>query len=154
MSSERKKPQIIKLAMDHVSMAEKFYDETRLLGMVAPIERYKFCWQVNNLLNFDFRTRHDLEIQMKHKGRNYFFPIYQYKKPLTSIEHSIYVNHDDGEYLLPELKHFDYLWLMKYDEVDEEEIELFMSTIRTIPVLQMVTELAIEKIKKKENLFF
>jgi len=154
LNSDRKNPQPLKLSIDYKSMVERFYDEAKLLGLVAPIEPYQFCWKVNDLLHFDFRTRHDLQIQKHNKGRNYFFPIYQYKIPQTSIGHYIYVNHDDGEYLLPELKHFDYLWLMKFDEVDEDEIELFTKTIKTIPVLQMVTELAIDKIKKKEDLFF
>ena len=154
MNSERPKPAIVKLRINQQEMAQKFYDETRLLGIVAPIESYKFCWHLNQLLNFDFRTRPDLEISMNNRGRSYYFSIYQYKKPLTSIVHSLYENHDDGEFLLPELRHFDYLWLIKYDQVDEEEMSLFIDSVKSIPVLQMVTELSIERLKSRENLFF
>lgn len=144
----------MKLRIDHQEMMDRFYDETRLMGIVAPMEAYKFCWQINRLLNFDFRIVPEMELSMNKKGRNYFFAMYVFNQPGSSVSHFLYSNHDDGEYLLPELRHFDYLWLVKFNEVDEAEMKLFIESLRTIPVLQMVTELAIEKIKNKENLFF
>lgn len=135
-------------------MMDRFYDETRLMGIVAPMEAYKFCWQINRLLNFDFRIVPEMELSMSKKGRNYFFSMYVYSQPASSVSHFLYSNHDDGEYLLPELKHFDYLWLVRFNKVDEDEMKLFIDSLRTIPVFQMVTELSIEKIKNRENLFF
>ncbi len=135
-------------------MTERFYDETRLMGIVAPMKGYKFCWQINQLLNFDFRIVPELELSMNKKGRNYYFSIYMFNQPLSSVSHFLYCNHDDGEYLLPELRHFDYLWLVKFNRVDEEEMRLFINSLRTLPVLQMVSELSLEKIRNKENLFF
>lgn len=133
---------------------DRFYDESRLIGIVAPMEAYRFCWQINQLLNFDFRIVPEMELSMNKRGRNYFFSMYVYSQPHSSIAHFLYANHDDGEYLLPELKHFDYLWLLKYDKMDEDELKLFIDSLRTLPVLQVVTELSIDKIKNKENLFF
>lgn len=144
----------MKLKIDHEEMMDRFYDETRLMGIVAPMEAYKFCWQINRLLNFDFRIVPEMELSMNKKGRNYFFSIYVFNQPSTSASHFLYSNHCDGEYLLPELRHFDYLWLVKFNEVDEAEMRLFIDSLRTIPLLQMVTDLSIEKIKNKENLFF
>lgn len=144
----------MKLKIDHEEMMDRFYDETRLMGIVAPMEAYKFCWQINRLLNFDFRIVPEMELSMNKKGRNYFFSIYVFNQPSTSASHFLYANHCDGEYLLPELRHFDYLWLVKFNEVDEAEMRLFIDSLRTIPMLQMVTDLSIEKIKNRENLFF
>lgn len=144
----------MKLQIDTEAMIESFFENSRLLGIVAPMESYKFCWQLNKRLNYDFRTRHDLEIQMKKKGRNYYFSIYEYRMLSGKIDHFLYTNRHDGEFLLPELKHFDFLWLMKYEELNEEKMIEIIDAVRKIPILRMVTELSTEMIKTRGNLCF
>ena len=56
--------------------------------------------------------------------------------------------------MLPEFKHFDFLWLMKGDEVNDESMQETIQTIRSINSVQLVTELSIDQIKNKENLVF
>ena len=68
------------------------------------------------------------------------------------MEHYIYHNQFEGEYLLPELKHFDFLWLIKADIIDEENFISLQQNIKNINGVQLVTELIHEKIKNKENL--
>ena len=126
----------------------------RLLGIVAPIEQYRFCWHLNQLLNFDFRINNKIEIQLNKKDRKYFFSIYQYGEQSGTIKHYLYNNEDDGEYLLPEFKHLDFLWLMKDDIMKDEEVAMFINSIKTINSVQMVVELTNEKIRNKQHLVF
>ena len=144
----------MKLRIDNEAMLEDFFDSTRLLGIVASIEQYRFCWHVNQILNFDFRINNSIEIHLNKKTRNYFFPIYQYGQQAGTIQHYLYNNEDDGEYLLPEFKHLDFLWLMKDDIMKDEEVNILMNSIKTVPSVQMVIELTNEKIKNKQHLVF
>ena len=144
----------MKLRIDNEAMLEDFFENTRLLGIVASIEQYRFCWHLNQILNFDFRINNNIEIHLSKKMRNYFFPIYQYGEQSGTIKHYLYNNEDDGEYLLPEFKHLDFLWLMKDDIMKDEEVTIFMNSIKTIPSVQMVMELTNEKIKNKQHLVF
>jgi hypothetical protein len=144
----------MKLRIDNEAMLEDFFENTRLLGIVASIEQYRFCWHLNQILNFDFRINNSIEIHLNKKMRNYFFPIYQYDERAGTIKHYLYNNEDDGEYLLPEFKHLDFLWLMKDDIMKDEEVNIFMNSIKTIPSVQMVMELTNEKIKNKQHLVF
>ena len=144
----------MKLRFDNEAMLEEFFENTRLLGIVASIEQYRFCWHLNQILNFDFRINNNLEIRLNKKARSYFFPIYEYGELSGTIKHYLYNNEDDGEYLLPEFKHLDFLWLMKDDIMKDEEVNIFMNSIRTIPSVQMVVELTNEKIKNKQHLVF
>ena len=144
----------MKLKINNDVMIEDFFEESRLLGIVAPIEQYRFCWHLNQNLNFDFRINNNIEIQLNKKTRTYFFPIYQYGQQAGTIKHFLYNNEDDGEYLLPEFKHLDFLWLMKDDMMSENEITIFKNTIKDIPSVQMVMELTNEKIKNRQNLVF
>jgi hypothetical protein len=143
---------VSKLILDTKDTADDFFEETRLLGIMAPIKDYQFCRQLNNLLGMDFRVNNEIEIQLKKKNRDYFFSIYEYKEPAGSLEHYIYNNQFDGEYLLPEFKHLDFLWLLKGDVVTDEMLKEKMENLRSLNGVQLVLELAHEKIKNKEHL--
>lgn len=143
-----------KLVLDTQDITDGFFEDTRLLGIMAPMKDYQFCWQLNNMLGVDFRVNNDIEIQLKKKNRNYFFGLYEYREPSTSLEHYIYNNQFDGEYLLPEFRHLDFLWLMKGDLVTDEMLRQQTENIRSINGVQLVLELTNEKIRNKEHLVF
>jgi hypothetical protein len=144
----------MKLKLDFDDLAEEFFDETHLLGLVAPIKDYQFTWQLNHLLRFDFRVNNELEIQLFKKQRHYYFAISEYRQPNSSLVHYLYKNQHDGEYLLPEFKHLDYLWLLKGDVVSGDFIQDLKDTIKSINGVQLVMELTNEKIKNKGHLIF
>jgi len=144
----------MKLRFDNEAMLEDFFENTRLLGIVASIEQYRLCWHLNQILNFDFRINNSIEIHLNKKMRNYFFPIYQYGQQAGTIKHYLYNNEDDGEYLLPELKHLDFLWLIKDDIMHDDDVSLLTSSLRIIPSVQLIMELTNEKIKNKQHLIF
>jgi hypothetical protein len=144
----------MKLVLDTKDLTDGFFEETKLLGIMAPMKDYLFCWQLNNLLGIDFRINNELEIQLKKKDRNYFFAVYEYSEPTTCLKHYLYNNQYDGEYLLPEFKHLDYLWLLKDDHVTDEALQNLVQSIRSVGSVQLVIELTNEKIKNKEHLVF
>lgn len=143
-----------KLILDNSEMTEEFFENTRLLGIVAPVKDYQFCWHLNSMIGLDFRLNHDIEIRLVKKKRDYFFSVYEYAEPVNYLCHYVYNNKFDGEYLLNEFRHFDFLWLMKGDEVTDQTLQQTIATIRTVPGVQLITELAIDKIENKENLVF
>jgi hypothetical protein len=144
----------MKLKLDLEELTSEFFEDARLLGIVAPVKDYQFCWHLNNKLRFRFRNNNDIEIQLNKKTRNYFFCVYQYDEPNSSLSHYLYKNHFDGEYLLPEFRHLDFLWLMKGDAVSDDMLNGLINSIKTMNSVQLVTELTNEKIKNKGNLVF
>jgi len=144
----------MKLILDNKNLAEDFFEDTRLLGIMAPIKDYQLSWHLNNAMGMDFRINNDIEIQLSKKKRNYFFAVYEYCEQTGSLYHYIYNNRFDGEYLLPEFKHFDFLWLMKGDVVSNDRIQETINNIKAIDGIQLVAELTNEKIRNKEHLVF
>jgi hypothetical protein len=144
----------MKLVLDTKDLTDNFFEETKLLGIMAPIKDYLFCWQLNNLLGIDFRINNELEIQLKKKNRNYFFAVYEYGDPSTCLRHYLYNNQFDGEYLLPEFKHLDFLWLLKDDPVSDESLQQLVQSIKGVTGVQLVVELTNEKIRNREHLVF
>jgi hypothetical protein len=143
---------MIRLKVDNDALAEEFFEGTRLLGIVGSIKDYLFCWNLNHLMEIDFRINHDLEIELTRKKRKYYFSIYEYQEPGGSLVHYLYNNQFDGEYLLPEFKHLDFLRLMKGDFVNDELIQGMVQSVKQIQGVQLVMELSTEKIKNKGHL--
>ncbi|MDQ6756222.1 MAG: IPExxxVDY family protein [Bacteroidota bacterium] len=144
----------MKLKIDNQVLVEEFFQDTRLLGIVAPIKLYQFCWHLNQMLKFDFRVNNSIEIQLNKKQRTYFFSVYEYAENGGTIRHYLYNNQFDGEYLLPEFKHLDFLWLIKDDIIGDEEVSALINSIRTISSVQLISEMTNEKIKNKQHLIF
>lgn len=140
--------------MDNGLMVEEFFEGTRLLGIVVPLRNYQFCWLLNQHLQIDFRINHELEIQLDKKNRKYFFSIYEYRETNGTLNHYLYNNQFDGEYLLPEFRHLDYLWLLKGDLITEDDLAVLQQSIRSIPGVQLVMELSEEKIRHKAHMVF
>ncbi|HMJ46399.1 MAG TPA: IPExxxVDY family protein [Ferruginibacter sp.] len=144
----------MKLKIDNESIAEEFFECTSILGIVAPIKDYQFTWYINQMLGFNFRLNNNIEIQLVKKERNYFFSIYEYKVPGCCVFHYLYNNQYDGEYLLPEFKHLDFLWLVKGEEMNKEELASLQQSLKLLPTVQLVNEMAYEKIRNKQHLIF
>lgn len=88
------------------------------------------------------------------KKRDYFFPVFEFQEPGVSLINYLYRNLYDGEYMLPEFKHLDYLWLRKGELPSREEGALLIEDIRNIQGVQLVTELAHNNVKNRFNLIF
>lgn len=144
----------MKLKLDLDDLADDFFSDTRLIGIVAPLKDYQFCWHLNQLLRFDFRNNNEIEIQLNKKKRDYFFSVFEFRERNNSLVHYLYNNQFDGEYLLPEFKHLDFLWLLKGDPVQDDTMQSIMQAIRTINGVQLVMELTNEKIRNKGHLIF
>ena len=144
----------MKLKLDFDDLADEFFSDTRLIGIVAPLKDYQFCWHLNQLLRFDFRNNNEIEIQLNKKKRDYFFSVFEFRERNNSLVHYLYNNQFDGEYLLPEFKHLDFLWLLKGDPVQDETMQSIMQAIRTINGVQLVMELTHEKIRNRGHLIF
>ena len=143
----------MKLKLDNDAITDDFFSDTRLLGIIASVKNYQFCWQLNNLLGYNFRLNTDIDKQLRKKSRQYFFSVYQHIEN-SFLSYYLYHNHCDGEYLLPEFKHMDFLWLMKGDAVDDSSCASIIASVKSIASVQMVAELTYDKIKKKEHLVF
>jgi len=144
----------MRLRLNIDDMTDEFFEDTRLLGIVAPVKDYQLVLQLNNRLRFAFRNNSDLEIQLTKRQRKYFFNIYEYREPGNALQHFLYNNQFDGEYLLPEFKHLDFLWLQKGDTVPDEKLMHLMNSVRSVPGVQLVMELAQDKIRNKAHLIF
>ncbi|MCU7693932.1 IPExxxVDY family protein [Haoranjiania flava] len=136
-------------------MINDFFEGCRAYGIVTNFKNYKFCWYINKMLGYDFRLNTDIEIITSKKNRQYFFPVYQYNIQNSAVTHYLYDNSFDGEYLIPEFKHIDFLWLMKGEYyIDEEACNEIIEIVRSTKEVQMISEIDVDKLSSKAHLIF
>lgn len=142
----------MKLRLDDDKMSDNFFEDTRILGIVSTLKNYHFCWHIEKVLQIDFKTAPDLQIGMEKNRRTYSFTVYEFIHTTAVKEHFLYSNKHDGECLLPELQHLDYIWLIRDSFNDELFFQHLQQQLRSIPGVQLVTVVAHDKIKSKDNL--
>lgn len=144
----------MKLRLNIDELNDDFFDDTRLLGITAPLKNYQFCLQLNNQLGYQFRLNPGIEIHLRKKDRSYYFGVYESREPNSFLVHYLYHNQFDGEYLLPEFRHMDFLWLMKGDWVDNDRCDWIRQSVKSLNGVQLVAELTNEQIRNKGNMVF
>jgi hypothetical protein len=143
----------MKLKLDDDQISDNFFDHTRILGIASTLKNYQLCFQIEKQLQVDFRTSQDLQIPLEKNKRTYSFTVYEFLEPAIATEHFLYTNKNDGEALLPELQHLDFIWLLKGVFFNNDEVfKDLQQNLRTIQGIQLVTEVAHEKIKSRDNL--
>jgi len=141
-----------KLVIDNEALAEEYFENARLLGIQCPVEPHRFVWMVNKAFLYDFDFLAGQEVVLEKRKREIHFGLYACSEEHMEVNHLIYINQSDGEYLLPELRHIDYLWLMKGEIPADGFAETLMQQLRTLPQVQLVTELTNERIRNKQHL--
>ena len=80
----------------------------------------------------------------------FYIVLYHYFDHISYCDNYIYVNKYEGEYLLPELKHLDYIWIIKGDKNFNDILPL----IKLIAEIQFSVPIELSNIQNKEQLIF
>jgi len=133
---------------------DDFFVDTHLVGIVSRRKEYQFCWDVNRQLGFRFKMNNEMEVMLVKKERKCFFSVYEYHEPTRYTGHYLYNNHYQGEYLMPELKHFDFIWLIKGAYYQLEGARWLTDILKEMEGVQLVSVLNPAELKSRENLIF
>lgn len=143
----------MKLKIENEELSEEFFADTLIIGIVSAVKGYKFCWSINHHLSLDFRSHPDLEINLEKRRLLYYFNIYSYQDTELNTINLLYENESKGEFLVPELKHLDYLWLLRIDDsFKPSNKDILLDKLRKLDFIQMASFLNVDHIKSKENL--
>ena len=145
---------VLKLKLDQDQLLEDFFEATHLIGIVSSARDYQLCWQLNRDLHFNFRVNNSLEINLTKNQRAFYFSVFEFEEPTKSAAHYFYNNHCQAEFLLPELKNIDFLWLVKGDYYQLEDVKKLIEQLRQVELVQLVSLLDLREINNKVNLIF
>jgi hypothetical protein len=140
-----------KMVLDTAAMAEEFFSDTAMIGIVSAMPDYRFTWLMNYKLDMNFVRKPDMDVQIQIKDQLQYFSVYQFCTPLNGCTHLIYQLKRDKESLLPEVKQLDYLWLIQCGTA-EEDAALIANHLRSVNEVQLAQILSLDKLKNHNNL--
>jgi hypothetical protein len=140
-----------KMVLDMAAMQEDFFAETAMIGIVAALPAYHFCWLLNDHFDINFTREPEQNIYVQKKGIQYSFPTYQYNLPNSYHKYLLYKLKNGQELLLPETKQMDYLWLIQTANFDDDAKSIARE-LRNIASIQMAQLLGSEQLKSLNNL--
>ena len=122
-----------------------------LYGIVSQEKPHRLAWLLNKIHPYKFVRIDDYELEINSKPNAFAQFIFDDEENHT--QHVILSNKDESSFLIPELRNFDYLLLIK-GAIDFFEDETLKNNIKTIPSIQIIFEVETDKLKSKQNLIY
>ncbi|MFT5642107.1 MAG: hypothetical protein ACI9A7_002215 [Cyclobacteriaceae bacterium] len=139
----------------HTTLKTDYYYDFDLLGLVAPIKEYKVGWLLNSIEGLDLSKEEDIKIEL---SNDFILRISnlqeetEFRKAYL-LKNKLETGYSYNQYLLPELKQFDYLLKLKHEIIIDWAGDILFE-IKKITEIEYVVKIDLEKIKNKENLLF
>ncbi|QNL22909.1 IPExxxVDY family protein [Hyphobacterium sp. CCMP332] len=126
-----------------------------LLAMVCPWPDYKLAWKLSKELGIELARKKDWQILFKEDKKN-SYPLYQFNNEYTTFRllknRAYQIEYSEQALLLPELKDFDYLFLIETEA--EINFDAINQRIRNIDSIQLLKSFNPETLKSKHNIAF
>ncbi len=140
-----------KLVLDMSAMEENFFEESAMMGIGTALPAYNLCWMLNKTFDINFIRDTEQNISITKKGVRYDFPVYVYNFPNSPYKYLLYKLRNASEFLLPETKQLDFLWLIQTATPEEDALEI-LTELKSINEVQLAQLLASEQLKNLKNL--
>jgi hypothetical protein len=137
-----------KLVLDNALLEEEFFEDIALIGIVSALDFHTFIWTINSYLNTSFARNHASEINLQ----DVFFPVFSFEENLALVEHYIFCNRNKTNFLLPEAKNVDYIWMIKTTFNKTNCIAKYLQHLPSIQAVNYCFEIAPNSIKNKQHL--
>lgn len=119
--------------------------------MVSQEKPHRLAWLLNKIYPYKFVRVDDYELEINSKPCAFAQFIFDDEENHTQLV--ILSNKDESSFLIPELKNFDYLLLIKGATAFFEE-DTLKNNVKTIQSIQIIFEVETDKLKSKQNLIY
>lgn len=122
-----------------------------LFGIVSPEKPYRLAWQINHKHPYNFERAEDYEVRLNDKPCS--FSRFDFKHDENHTGYILLANKEEGAFLLPELRNFDYLLLVSgaLDFFDELTLKQDIGAVTSVQIIYAVD---INTLKSKQNLVY
>lgn len=139
----------------NIKLKTDYYFDFELLGFVAPMKEYKLGWLLNHVDELDLVKEEDIKITLSNDFILRISNLQQeteFQKAYL-LTNKLVAGFTYNQYLLPELKQFDFLLKVKH-EIETDWAKGLLDQIKKMNAIEYVVQIDLEKIKNKENLLF
>lgn len=122
-----------------------------LFGISGTHKAVKLAWEINQVLDLDFKLSDRITIDNQKKGQVSEHPYFSYFDEENLVSYHLFVNKSFNQSLVPELSKLDFL--LKIDDPNEQvDPDEILSKLKEINSLNFIIEIDIDKLKHFENL--
>jgi hypothetical protein len=160
----------------HTLEIEYDYDFV-LIGISSHEKDYRFCWALNNKLKLELSKKDSLEIKGKKQATPSYFSFFMFDDEDQYTEYSVIANfseskslavsedslfgagrskqseHSENEFLIPEHKQMNYLFVIR-GEMENEEVEDMIRQIKELDIVLTAIRIDPKSLRSKQNLIF
>lgn len=124
-----------------------------LMGISSHAKIYRLCWSLNQVMGLKLvNSNKPIEIIDKRKKLKLGFEVYNYMDEESRIDFYLMPNKHPNGFLLPEMKHIDYLMMLKENIlINTDDI---INKLRLSDQVLTAFEINTEEVKSIENLLF
>ena len=131
------------LVLDVAAIEEEFFEYAIVYGLRFSEEPYYCAWFLNHHVGTNFKR--NKYFFMEHEN---LFDLYECFDKKLSIEHLLYTNHRNGNYMIRELRGFQYFWMLK----GEDAAYIYINTVQQkLKELNLPIELQMIELEKITN---
>jgi hypothetical protein len=142
----------IKFKLSTSEIEEAFFEDTALISINCDKPVYVLCHMLNIAVKMQFERKVNYNITIGRKsGDQFTFPVYQSFSRFDHKCHTLYKIKSEEVHLLPHLRNFDYLWLVRSDDPYTDASDI-LKQIRQMKDIQFAGLLDKEKIKNLDYL--
>ncbi len=125
-----------------------------LVAITSSLKDYRLCYFINKVTGLKLGKVEDHEIWMPPPVGKTYFSCYADFSITSDTEYYLLANKAvDGGFLVPEMRHSDYFFLIR-NFIDDEDLATLQDHILSIPEVVVASEISPQKLKSKENLIF
>lgn len=123
-----------------------------LIAITSQLKDYRLCYQINLIAKTDFRKIEDLTLNFKENVSKYYSR-YLHQIANSDCHFFLIANKGIDGLLIPEMREVDYFIVIR-EFLDEEDLSLFLKSLKSINDIQASVEISPKRLKSKENLLF
>jgi hypothetical protein len=120
-------------------------------GINSNMEDYRLCLQLNNATRWHLKREPDIEFYSPKIKEYKHFNVYKFKNVIDFYTIELIQNKNSGNILIPELKNFDFLFLL-HGEDDYFDINEFTQILTQISGVQSCLQIDVNSLKSRNNL--
>lgn len=159
----------------HTLEIEYDYDFV-LIGISSHEKDYRFCWALNNKLKLELSKKESLEIKGKKQSTPSYFSFFTFDDQDQFTEYSVLANfseskslavtedtlfgkelklneQSENEFLIPEHKQMNYLFVI-HGDMDDDEVQEIIRQIKEIDIVLTAVRIDPKTLRSKQNLIF
>lgn len=141
-----KKP--ARLILDDSFLEEEFFEDVVLIGIVCARKPHQLAWFLREYTGYLFERNHDYQ----NIKDDLIFPVFYLEDQLQFIEHFLFTNRIQKEFLMPEAKNIDFIWMIKSSMQRLTLRDKILPHLKNIPCIDYAFEINPTALKSRQVL--